>query len=124
MTTEKLTSVHPGEIILEDFIKQLGVSQYRLCKDISVQPRRINQIVRGERSITAETALRLSRYFGTSDRSWLNLQSRYDIETEKDRLGIDWFLRLMNSLPPRQRSSRQRWILHSAGLFGASPLAP
>jgi len=87
MTTEKLTSVHPGEILLEDFIKQLGVSQYRLCKDISVQPRRINQIVRGERSITAETALRLSRYFGTSDRSWLNLQSRYDIDTEKDWLG-------------------------------------
>jgi len=124
MTTEKLTSVHPGEILLEDFIKQLGVSQYRLCKDISVQPRLINQIVRGERPITAETALRLSRYFGTSDRSWLNLQSRYDIETEKDRLGTDWFLRLMNSLLPRQRSSRQRWILHRTGLFGASTLAP
>ena len=87
MTMEKLTSVHPGEILLEDFIKQLGVSQYRLCKDISVQPRSIDQIVRGERSITAETALRLSRYFGASDRSWLNLQSRYDIETEKHRLG-------------------------------------
>jgi len=87
MTMEKLTSVHPDEILLEDFIKQLGVSQYRLCKDISVQPQRINQIVRGERSITAETALRLSRYFGTSDRSWLNLQSRYDIDAEKDWLG-------------------------------------
>ena len=87
MPTEKRTSVHPGEILLEDFIKQLGVSQYRLCKDISVQPRSINQIVRGERSITAETALRLPRYFGTSDRSWLNLQSRYEIETEKDWLG-------------------------------------
>ena len=87
MTMEKLTSVHPGEILFEDFIKQLGVSQYRLCKDISVKPQRINEIVRGERSITAETALRLSRYFGTSDRSWLNLQSRYDIETEKDWLG-------------------------------------
>ena len=87
MTMEKLTPVQPGEILLEDFIKQLGVSQYRLCKYISVQPRSIDQIVRGERSITAETGLRLSRYFGTSDRSWLNLQSRYDIETEKDRLG-------------------------------------
>jgi len=87
MTTEKLTSVHPDGVLLEDFIKQLGVSQYRLCKDISVQPQRINQIVRGERSITAETALRLSRYFGTSDRSWLNLQSHYDIEIEKDWLG-------------------------------------
>ena len=72
---------------MEDLIKQLGVSQYRLGKDISVQPQRINQIVRGERSITAETALRLSCYFGTSDRSWLNLQSRYEIETEKDWLG-------------------------------------
>jgi len=78
MTTKKLTPVHPGEILLEDFIKPLG---------ISVQPRRINQIVHGERSITAETAFRLSRYFGTSDRFWLNLQSRYDIETEKHRLG-------------------------------------
>ena len=87
MATEKLTSVHPGGILLEDLVKQLGVSQYRLCKDISVQPRRINQIVRDERPITAETALRVSRYFGTSERSWLNLQSRYDIETEKDRLG-------------------------------------
>ena len=75
MTTEQLTSIHLGEILLEDFITQLGVSQYRLCKDISVQPRRINQIVRGERSITAKTALRLSRYFGTSDRPWLNLNS-------------------------------------------------
>ena len=87
MTTKKLTPAHPGEILLEDFIKPLGISQYRLCKGISVQPRRINQIVHGERSITAETAFRLSRYFGTSDRFWLNLQSRYDIETEKHWLG-------------------------------------
>ena len=69
MTTKKLMAVHSGEILLEDFIKPLGISQYRLCKDISVQPRRINQIVHGERSITADTAPRLSRYFGTSDRS-------------------------------------------------------
>ena len=87
MTTEKLTPVHPGEILLEDFIRPLGISQYRLCKDISVQPRRINQIVHGERSITAEAPFSLSRYFGTSDGFWLNLQSLYDIETEKDRLG-------------------------------------
>ena len=101
MTMEKLTSVHPDEILLEDFIKQLGVSQYRLCKDISVQPRSINQIVRGERSITAETALRLSRYFGTSDRSWLNLQSRYDIDTEKDRLG-DRLVSEVNEFAPAE----------------------
>ena len=87
MTTEKLTPVHPGEILLEEFIKPLGLSQYRLCKDISVQPRRINQIVHGERAITPETALRLSRYFGTSERFWMNLQNRYDLEMEKDRLG-------------------------------------
>ena len=87
MTTEKLTPVHPGEILLEEFIKPLGLSQYRLCKDISVQPRRINQIVHGERAITPETALRLSRYFGTSERYWMNLQNRYDLEMEKDRLG-------------------------------------
>ena len=101
MTMEKLTSVHPDEILLEDFIKQLGVSQYRLCKDISVQPRSINQIVRGERSITAETALRLSRYFGTSDRSWLNLQSRYEIETEKDWLG-DRLVSEVNEFAPAE----------------------
>ena len=91
MTTEtsqpKLPPVHPGEILMEEFIKPLGISQYKLCKDISVQPRRINQIVHGERAVTAETALRLYRYFGTSDRFWMNLQSQYDLEVEKDRLG-------------------------------------
>ncbi len=86
-TSEKLAPVHPGEILLEEYIKPLGISQYRLCKDISVQPRRINQIVHGDRAITAETALRLSRYFGTSERFWMNLQTRYDLEMEKDRLG-------------------------------------
>ena len=65
----------------------LGLSQYRVAKDIGVHPRRINEIVHGKRSITADTALRLSRYFGTSERFWLNLQSRYDLEMEKDRLG-------------------------------------
>ena len=80
MTTEKLAPIRPGEILLEEFIKPLGISQYRLCEDISVQPRRINQIVHGDRAITAETALRLSRYFGTSERFWMNLQTRYDIE--------------------------------------------
>jgi|TARA_B100001971_G_scaffold32751_2_gene27178 addiction module HigA family antidote len=65
----------------------MGISQYRLCKDISVQPRRTNQIVHGDRAITAETALRLSRYFGTSEQFWMNLQARYDLEMEKDRLG-------------------------------------
>ena len=78
--------VHPGEILAEEFLKPLKVSQYRLAKDINVPARRINEIVQGKRSITADTALRLSRYFGLSERFWLNLQSRYDLEKEKDRL--------------------------------------
>ena len=79
--------VHPGEILLEEFLTPLGVSQYRLAKAVDVPARRINEIVHGQRRITADTALRLSRYFGTSERFWLNLQARYDLETEKDRLG-------------------------------------
>jgi addiction module HigA family antidote len=78
--------IHPGEILLEEFLKPMGVSQYRLAKDISVDPRRINEIVLGKRAITADTALRLSRYFGMSDPFWLNLQSHYDLEVERDRL--------------------------------------
>jgi len=83
----KLDPVHPGEILLLEYLEPLGVSQYRLAKDISVPPRRINEIVKGTRSFTANTALRLARYFGTSDRFWLNLQSHYDLESERDRLG-------------------------------------
>ena len=79
--------IHPGEILLEEFLEPLGLSQYRLAKDISVPPRRINEIVHGQRTISADTALRLSRYFGITDRFWLNLQMRYDLELEKDRLG-------------------------------------
>ncbi|MCW8984595.1 MAG: HigA family addiction module antitoxin [Thermoanaerobaculales bacterium] len=78
--------IHPGEILMEEFLEPLGVSQYRLAKDISVPPRRINEIVHGKRSITADTALRLARFFGTTERFWLNLQVRYDLEVEKDRL--------------------------------------
>jgi len=83
----KLPAIHPGEILLEEFLNPLGISQYQLAKDISVPPRRINEIVHGQRSITADTALRLARYFGTSERFWLNLQARHDLEVEKDRLG-------------------------------------
>lgn len=79
--------VHPGEILAEEFLAPLGVTQYRLAKDTSVPARRINEIVKGQRSITADTALRLAKYFGTSDLFWLNLQARYDLETQKDRLG-------------------------------------
>lgn len=83
----KLPVIHPGEILLEEFLNPLGISQYQLAKALSVPPRRINEIVHGQRSITADTALRLARYFGTSERFWLNLQSRYDLEVEKERLG-------------------------------------
>jgi addiction module HigA family antidote len=86
MDREKLSPIHPGEILLEEFLKPMGISQYRLAKDISVPPRRINEIVHGKRAITPDTALRLSRYFGLSERFWINLQARYDLEVEKDRL--------------------------------------
>jgi addiction module HigA family antidote len=87
MAHRKLPPVHPGEILLKEFLSPLGVSQYRLAQETSVPPRRINEIVRGLRSVSADTALRLARYFGTSERFWLNLQARYDLEVEKDRLG-------------------------------------
>ena len=83
----KLKPIHPGEVLLEEFLKPLGLSQYRVAHAISVPPRRINEIVQSKRAITADTALRLSRYFGLSDRYWINLQSWYDLEVEKDRLG-------------------------------------
>jgi addiction module HigA family antidote len=87
MATKTLLPVHPGEVLLEEFLEPLGISQYRLAKDISVPPRRINEIVHGNRAVTADTALRLSRYFGMSDRFWLNLQTAYDLDVERDRLG-------------------------------------
>jgi addiction module HigA family antidote len=83
---EKLAPIHPGEILMEEFLKPLGISQYRLAKDIHVPARRINEIVQGKRSISADTALRLSRYFNLSERFWLNLQARYDLEMQKDKL--------------------------------------
>jgi addiction module HigA family antidote len=84
---KKLDPIHPGEILLEEFLGPMGISQYRLAKDISVPARRINEIVHGKRSISANTALRLSKYFGTTERFWMNVQTRYDLEVEKDRLG-------------------------------------
>lgn len=86
MVTKKLPSIHPGEILLEEFLEPMSISQYRLAKDISVPPRRINEIVHGKRGITADTALRLGRYFGMSPQFWLNLQSRYDLEVAEDNL--------------------------------------
>lgn len=84
---KKLPPIHPGEILLEEFLKPMSLSQYRLAKDIGVPARRINEIVHGQRAISADTALRLARFFDMSERFWLNLQVRYDLEVEKDRLG-------------------------------------
>jgi addiction module HigA family antidote len=83
----KLAPIHPGEVLLADFLEPLELTQYRLARDISVPPRRINEIVHGTRAITADTALRLARYFGTSERFWLNLQARFDLEVQRDALG-------------------------------------
>ena len=87
MAKKILQPIHPGEILLEEFLEPLSLSQYRLAKGISVPPRRINEIVHGKRAVTADTALRLARFFGTSDRFWLNLQTRFDLERERDKLG-------------------------------------
>ena len=86
MAQRRLPPIHPGEILMEEFLKPMGISQYRLAKDVHVPPRRVNEIVQGKRAISPDTALRLSRYFGLSERFWINLQSRYDLEVEKDRL--------------------------------------
>jgi antitoxin HigA-1 len=87
MASRKLAPIHPGEVLMADFLEPLGLSQYRLAHDISVPPRRINEIVHGKRGITADTALRLARYFGTTERFWLNLQARFDLEEQRDLLG-------------------------------------
>ena len=100
MTRRRMAPVHPGEILGGEFLGPMGISQYRLAKDISVPARRINEIGHGIRAISADTALRLSRYFGTSDRFWLNLQTRYDLEREKDRLGK----RLEKEVAPLRRA--------------------
>ena len=87
MQEEKIKPVHPSEILFEEFLKPLGISQNKVALDIRVPPRRINEIVHGKRRITADTALRLGRYFGTSPQFWLGLQMDYDIDIEEDRLG-------------------------------------
>jgi antitoxin HigA-1 len=87
MAVKRLAPVHPGEVLQEDFLAPLGLTQYRLAKGLGVPPRRINEIVHGKRAITADTTLRLARFFGTSERFWLNLQTGYDLEVERDRLG-------------------------------------
>jgi addiction module HigA family antidote len=87
MATDLLPPVHPGEVLADEFLAPLGLSQYPVAKDINVPPRRINEIVHGRRAVTADTALRLARYFGTSPRFWLNLQAQYDLDVQSDALG-------------------------------------
>ncbi len=98
MPSAVVPPIHPGEILREEFLEPLGLSQYRVAVDISVPPRRINEIVHGKRSISADTALRLARYFGTTDRFWLNLQTHYDLELQRDRLGkrLDTEVRILD----------------------------
>ena len=86
MSTTAMAPVHPGEVLAEQYLAPLGVTQHKLAVAIGVPPRRINEIVHGTRRITADTALRLARYFGTSERFWMNLQGRYDLELERDRI--------------------------------------
>ena len=87
MKSRKMPPIHPGEILMEEFLKPMSISQYRLAKDISVPAIRINEIVHGQRAISADTALRLGRYFGVSPQFWLNLQSHYDLEIEEEKIG-------------------------------------
>jgi len=87
MKTKKMTPIHPGEILLEEFLKPMRISQYRLAQDISVPPRRINEIIHRARAITADTALRLGKYFGISAQFWVNLQAHYDLAVQEDHLG-------------------------------------
>lgn len=86
-TTEKWAPIHPGEVLMEDFIKGFGITQHKLAVSIGVPPRRINEIVHGQRRITADTALRLGRYFTMDPQFWITLQAHYDLEIEQDALG-------------------------------------
>ncbi len=101
MGSKRFPPTHAGEVLLEEFLKPLGISQYRLAKEISVPARRINEIVHGKRGVTADTAIRLARYFGTSERFWLNLQAQYDLEVGREKL--------------RSRLSREVSVLKRAG---------
>src|SRR5882724_5813678 len=103
MKQSKLPPVHPGEILLEEFLKPLDISQYRLAKSMSVPPRRVNEIVLGKRSVSADTALRLGRYFGTSEQFWLNLQSEYDLDVERDRLSLRLSTEVVQLVPRAEK---------------------
>ena len=93
MTTQKLPPVHPGEILLEEYLKPLGISQNKLGRDLNVPAQRINDIVRGQRAVTVDTALRLARYFHTTPQFWLNLQARYDLEIAQETRLVERVIR-------------------------------
>ena len=101
MAPKRLAPVHPGEVLLQEFLEPLAMSQYRLAKSLKVPARRINEIVHGTRAVSADTALRLARFFATSDRFWLNLQAAYDLDVERDRLGA----RLERDVPVFKKAS-------------------
>jgi addiction module HigA family antidote len=101
MAPKRLSPVHPGEVLLQEFLEPLELTQYRLAKSLKVPARRINEIVHGTRAVSADTALRLARFFGTSDRFWLNLQAAYDLDVERDRLGA----RLERDVPVFKKAS-------------------
>ena len=101
MAPKRLAPVHPGEVLLQEFLEPLEMTQYRLTKSLKVPARRINEIVHGTRAVSADTALRLARFFGTSDRFWLNLQAAYDLDVERDRLGA----RLEREVPVFKKAS-------------------
>lgn len=103
MRTKLMSPVHPGEILMEEFIKPLGISQYRIAKEMNVYPRKINEIVHCQRGITADTALRLGRYLGTSAELWMNLQALYDLETARDELKD----KVINEVTPMVRDDHQ-----------------
>lgn len=100
-TRKRLDPIHPGEVLLTEFLEPLGLTQYRLAKSLKVPARRINEIVHGTRAISADTALRLARFLGTSDRFWLNLQAAFDLDVERDRLGD----RLERDVPVFEKAS-------------------
>lgn len=104
-----LTPVHPGEILAEEFMQPLGITQYRLAKETEVPARRINEIVQGHRAVTADTALRLAKFFGTSEMFWLNLQARYDLDIQRAKLGrrlasVRSFKQLQEDAPASRRT--------------------
>ena len=109
---QPLVPVHPGEILAEEFMRPLGITQYRLAKETEVPPRRINEIVQGHRAVTADTALRLAKFFGTSEMFWLNLQARYDLDVQRAKLGsrlasVRSFTQIRQTTPARSAYRRK-----------------